>query len=72
MKKALLIMAVSMGVLSSCVEERNRYVVGHRIDGNDTTTLQIVRVDKNFQVGEVVFPINGKFKYKIVRFSRGN
>ena len=72
MKKALLIMIVSMGVLSSCVEERNRYVVGHRIDGNDTTTLQIVRVDKNFQVGEVVFPINGKFKYKIVRFSRGN
>jgi hypothetical protein len=72
MKKTLLIMIVSMGVLSSCVEERNRYVVGHRIDGNDTTTLQIVKVDKNFQVGEVVFPINGKFKYKIVRFSRGN
>ena len=65
-------MIVSMGVLSSCVQERNRYVVGHRVDGNDTTTLQVVRVDKNFQVGEVVFPVNGKFKYKIVRFSRGN
>jgi hypothetical protein len=72
MKKVLLIMIVSMGVLSSCVEERNRYVIAHRVDGNDTTTLQIVRVDKNFQVGEVVFPVNGKFKYKIVRFARNN
>ena len=63
-------MIVSMGVLSSCVEERNRYVVGHRVDGNDTTSLQIIRVDKNFEVGEVVFPVNGKFRYKIVRFSR--
>jgi hypothetical protein len=72
MKKVLLIMIVSMGVLSSCVEERNRYVVGHRVDGNDTTSLQIIRVDKNFEVGEVVFPVNGKFKYKIVRFSRRN
>ena len=65
-------MIVSMGVLSSCVQERNRYVVGHRVDGNDTTTLQVVRVDKNFQVGEVVFPVNGKSKYKIVRFARNN
>ena len=65
-------MIVSMGVLSSCIEERNRYVVGHRVDGNDTTTLQVVRVDKNFQVGEVVFSVNGKFKYKIVRFARNN
>ena len=63
-------MIVSMGVLSSCVEERNRYVVGHRVDGNDTTSLQIIRVDKNFEVGEVVFPVNDKFRYKIVRFSR--
>lgn len=70
MKKTLAIIIVSMGVLSSCVEERNRYAVGHRVDGNDTTTLQIIRVDKNFQVGEIVFPINNKFKYKIVRFSR--
>jgi hypothetical protein len=72
MKKVLLIMIVSMGVLSSCVQERNKYVVGHRVDGNDTTTLQVVRVDKNFQVGEVVFPVNGKFKYKIVRGCRDN
>jgi hypothetical protein len=70
MKKLILIMIVSMGVLSSCVEERNRYAVGHRVDGNDTTSLQIIRVDKNFEVGEVVFPVNGKFRYKIVRFSR--
>jgi hypothetical protein len=72
MKKVLLIVIASMGVLSSCVEERTRYVIAHRVDGNDTITLQVVRVDKNFQVDEVVFPVNGKFKYKIVRFSRGN
>jgi hypothetical protein len=72
MKKVLLIVIASMGVLSSCVEERTRYVIAHRVDGNDTTSLQIIRVDKNFEVGEVVFPVNGKFKYKIVRFSRRN
>jgi len=71
MKKVLLAI-LTIGMMASCVEERNRYVIAHRVDGNDTTTLQIVRVDKNFQVGEVVFPVNGKFKYKIVRFSRGN
>jgi hypothetical protein len=37
MKKTLLIMIVSMGVLSSCLEERNRNVVAHLVDGNDTT-----------------------------------
>ena len=72
MKKVLLIIIVSMGVLSSCIEERNKFVVGHRVDGNDTTTLQIIRVDKNFQIDEVVFPVNGKFKYKIVRSCRDN
>jgi len=71
MKKVLLAI-LTIGMMASCVEERNRYVIAHRVDGNDTTTLQIVRVDKNFQVGEVVFPVNGKFKYKIVRFSRNN
>jgi len=58
-----------MGVLSSCVEERNRTVIAHRVEG-DTTILELVRVDKNFQVGELVVPINKKHKYKIVRFSR--
>ena len=71
MKKVLLAI-LTIGMMASCVEERNRYVIAHRVDGNDTTTLQIVRVDKNFQVGEVVFPVNGKFKYKIVRFARNN
>jgi hypothetical protein len=72
MKKALLIMAVSMGVLSSCVEERNRFVVAHRVDSDDTTTLQIIRVDKTFEVGDVVIPNGLKFKYKIVRIVRKN
>jgi len=71
MKKVLLAI-LTIGMMVSCVEERNRYVVAHRVDGNDTTSLQIIRVDKNFEVGEVVYPVNGKFKYKIVRFSRGN
>jgi hypothetical protein len=72
MKKAVLIMAVSMGVLSSCVEERNRFVVAHRVDSDDTTTLQIIRVDKTFEVGDVVIPNGLKFKYKIVRIVRKN
>jgi hypothetical protein len=71
MKKGLLIMIVSMGVLSSCVEDRNRNVIAHCMEG-DTTILENVRVDRNFQVGELVVPINKKHKYKIVRFSRGN
>jgi hypothetical protein len=69
MKKIILIVIVSMGVLSSCVEERNRTVIAHCMEG-DTTILELVRVDKNFQVGELVVPINKKHKYKIVRFSR--
>jgi hypothetical protein len=69
MKKVLLAI-LTIGMMVSCVEERNRYVIAHRVDGNDTTSLQIIRVDKNFEVGEVVFPVNGKFRYKIVRFSR--
>ena len=71
MKKVLLAI-LTIWMMASCVKERNKYVVGHRVDGNDTTTLQVVRVDKNFQVGEVVFPVNGKFKYKIVRGCRDN
>jgi len=71
MKKVFLAI-LTIGMMVSCVEERNRYVIAHRVDGNDTTSLQIIRVDKNFEVGEVVYPVNGKFKYKIVRFSRGN
>ena len=65
-------MAVSMGVLSSCVEERNRFVVAHRVDGDDTTTLQIIKVDRNFEVGEIVIPNGNRFKFKIVRVVRRN
>ena len=72
MKKALLIMAVSMGVLSSCVEERNRFVVAHRIKG-DTTTLQMIKVNRNFQVGEIVIPVGlDSTKFRIVRIARTN
>jgi len=71
MKKVLLAI-LTIGMMASCVQERNKYVVGHRVDGNDTTTLQVVRVDKNFQVGEVVFPVNAKFKYKIITGCRDN
>jgi hypothetical protein len=70
--KKIVLAIFTIGMMVSCVEERNRYVIAHRVDGNDTTSLQIIRVDKNFEVGEVVYPVNGKFKYKIVRFSRGN
>ena len=72
MKKVLLIMIASMGVLSSCVQERNKYVVAHRIKG-DTITLQIIKVNKNFNVGDVVIPLGlDSNKYKIVRVCREN
>ena len=72
MRTTLLLAIVVIGMMTSCVEERNRFVVAHRVDGDDTTTLQIIRVDKNFEVGEVVYPVNNRFKYKIVRIARGN
>jgi len=69
MKKVLFIMIVSMGVLSSCTESRTKYVIARNISG-DTTTLHRVRVDREFKVGEVVFPINKLNKMKIVRECR--
>jgi hypothetical protein len=72
MKKAVVIAMTLIGMMSSCVEERNRFVVAHRFDGDDTTTLQIIKVNKNFEVGEVVIPDGLKFKYKIVRVVRKN
>lgn len=62
-------MIVSMGVLSSCVESRSKYVIARNISG-DTITLHRVRVDKDFKPGEVVFPINTLSKVKIVRECR--
>jgi hypothetical protein len=72
MKKAVVIATAVIGMMTSCVEERNRFVVAHRVDSDDTTTLQIIRVDKTFEVGDVVIPNGLKFKYKIVRIVRKN
>ena len=47
MKKVLLAI-LTIGMMVSCVEERNRYVIAHRVDGNDTTSLQIIRVDREY------------------------
>ena len=62
-------MIVSMGVLSSCIQDRTKYVIARNISG-DTITLHRERVDKEFKVGEVVFPINKLNKIKIVRECR--
>ena len=70
MKKQALIAVSIIGMMSSCTEEKNREAVAHRIKG-DTTTLQIVRVDRNFNVGEIVIPAGfDTTKFKIVRFAR--
>lgn len=69
MKKTLIAVAI-IGMMTSCIEEKNRFVVAHRIKG-DTTTLQIVKVDRNFQVGEIVIPAGfDSTKFKIVRIAR--
>jgi len=72
MKKAVVIATAVIGMMTSCVEERNRFVVAHRVDGDDTTTLQIIKVDRNFEVGEIVIPNGNRFKFKIVRVVRRN
>lgn len=72
MKKTLIVAIAIIGMMTSCVEERNRFVVAHRVDGDDTTTLQIIKVDRNFEVGEVVIPNGNRFKFKIVRVVRKN
>jgi hypothetical protein len=73
MKKLLLIMIVSMGVLSSCVEEKNKYVMARMIDGNDTISTRLIVVERNFRVGDVIIPYSAKgdkVRYKIVRECR--
>ena len=70
MKKIAIIAVGFIGMMTSCIEEKNREAVAHRIKG-DTTTLQVVRVNKNFNVGEVVVPAGyDSTKFKIVRFAR--
>jgi len=68
MKKVLLAI-LTIGMMVSCIEERGKYVIARNISG-DTTTLHRVKVDKEFNVGEVVFPINTLNKVKIIRECR--
>lgn len=70
MKTRLLTFAVVIGMMSSCIESTTKMVVAHRVDGNDTTTLHKVKVDREFKVGEIVYPINLMNKFKIVRECR--
>jgi hypothetical protein len=68
MKKVILAI-LTIGMMVSCVENRTKYVIARNISG-DTTTLHRERVDREFKVGEVVFPINKLNKMKIVRECR--
>lgn len=70
MKTRILIAITIIGMMSSCVENTTKMVVAHRVDGNDTTTLHKVKVDREFKVGEIVYPINVMNKFKIVRECR--
>jgi hypothetical protein len=65
MKKVLLAI-LTIGMMVSCVESRNKYVIARNISG-DTITLHRVMVDKDFKPGEIVFPRNKLNKVKIVR-----
>ena len=71
MKKQLLaILTIGMMVGCTSIEDSNKFVIAHRVDGTDTTTLRIIRVNKNFRIGDVVYPIIPKgdsIKFKIVR-----
>ena len=69
MRTRLLTLAVVIGMMSSCVENTTKMVIAHRVDG-DTITTHKIKVDREFKVGEVVFPINGTNKFKIVRECR--
>lgn len=69
MKKAVVIATAVIGMMSSCVQDNTKYVIAHRVDG-DTITLHKIRVDRSFNVGEIMFPINGTTKFKIIRECR--
>lgn len=70
MKKLLLAISI-VSMMISCVQDPNKFVIAHRVDGNDTTTLRIIRVNKAFQIGDVVVPYSkdnkDTFRFKIVR-----
>jgi hypothetical protein len=69
MKKAVVIAMTLIGMMTSCVEDKTKYVIAHLIKG-DTTTLHKVRVEREFKVGEIVIPVNKIDKFKIVRECR--
>lgn len=68
MKKSLIAFAI-IGMMTSCVQDNTKMVIAHRVD-DDTITCHKIKVDRNFQIGEVVFPINGTTKFKIIRECR--
>jgi hypothetical protein len=71
--RTTLLAIVVIGMMTSCIQEKTKYVIAKRIEG-DTLTLQKIKVYRDFKVGEVVFPINGitegTNKFKIVRECR--
>jgi len=72
MKKTLIAIS-TIGMMVSCVESPNKFVMVHRVDGNDTTSLKMISVNRNFRVGDVMIPNNVKgdsVKFKIVRECR--
>jgi hypothetical protein len=73
MRTTLLLAIVVIGMMTSCIQEKTKYVIAKRIEG-DTLTLQRIRVFRDYQVGEVVFGLNGaregSNKFKIVRECR--
>jgi len=68
MRTTLIAIAI-IGMMTSCIESTTKMVIAHRVDG-DTITTHKIKVDREFKVGEVVFPINGTNKFKIVRECR--
>jgi len=70
MKTRTLIAIAIIGMMTSCTENTTKMVIAHRVDGNDTTTLHKVKVDREFKAGEIVYPINLMNKFKIVRECR--
>jgi hypothetical protein len=72
MRTTLLAIAI-IGMMTSCIQDKTKYVIAQRIEG-DTLTLQKIRVFREFQVGEIVYGLNGtregSNKFKIVRECR--
>lgn len=59
----------AIGMMASCTESTNKRVVAKKIY-SDTTTSDIIVVNRNFKVGEVVTPITDTNHYRIIRECR--